>query len=62
MNLDQRRHFQKLFRGTGQMVHELCQAGSYQEGKVHTFFFGAVGDMIEYLYSNSISSAGIVSY
>lgn len=37
MNFDQRRHFQKLFRGTGQMVHELCQAGSYQEGEYQLF-------------------------
>lgn len=33
MHYDQRKHFQKLFRGTGQMVHELCRMGPYQEGK-----------------------------
>lgn len=38
MNFDQRRHFQKLFRGTGQMVHELCQTGPYQEGMSYLLY------------------------
>ncbi|XP_018573831.1 uncharacterized protein LOC108912896 [Anoplophora glabripennis] len=31
MNNEHRRHFKKLFHGTGLMVHELCRNGTYQE-------------------------------
>lgn len=33
MNNEHRRHFKKLFHGTGLMVQELCRNGTYQEGK-----------------------------
>lgn len=31
MSHEHRRHFKKLFHGTGLMVHELCRNGTYQE-------------------------------
>ncbi|XP_066137512.1 uncharacterized protein [Euwallacea fornicatus] len=31
MNLQDRKHFKKLFHGTGEMVNNLCKNGTYQE-------------------------------
>lgn len=31
MNLQQRKHFRKLFHGTASMAHDLCRNGTYQE-------------------------------
>ncbi|XP_037033664.1 uncharacterized protein LOC119072520 isoform X2 [Bradysia coprophila] len=31
MNLHQRTHFNKLYHGTGEVIHELCEDGPYQE-------------------------------
>lgn len=33
MNTDQRAHFNKLYAGTSEMIHQLCQDNAYQEGK-----------------------------
>ena len=32
MSLHQREHFNQLYEGTNQMIHDLCKEGSYQEG------------------------------
>ncbi|ETN58328.1 hypothetical protein AND_010090 [Anopheles darlingi] len=32
MNIHQRDHFNKLYHGTNEVIHELCEEGSYQEG------------------------------
>ncbi|KXJ77013.1 hypothetical protein RP20_CCG008493 [Aedes albopictus] len=32
MNIHQREHFNKLYHGTHEVIHELCQEGPYQEG------------------------------
>lgn len=39
MKLNHRRHFKKLFHGTGMMVHELCNNGTYQDGKSRLVIF-----------------------
>lgn len=33
MNIDHRAHFNKLYAGTAEMVHQLCEDTQYQEGK-----------------------------
>lgn len=33
MNSDQRAHFNKLYAGTAEMIHQLCEDNQYQEGK-----------------------------
>lgn len=32
MNIHQRDHFNKLYHGTNEVIHELCEEGPYQEG------------------------------
>lgn len=36
MTMAQRNHFNKLYHGTGDIVHELCEEGPYQEGTFST--------------------------
>lgn len=32
MNVDQRQHFNLLYHGTGELIHELCEDDQYQKG------------------------------
>ncbi|KFB37730.1 AGAP011666-PA-like protein [Anopheles sinensis] len=32
MNIHQRDHFNKLYHGTNEVIHDLCEEGPYQEG------------------------------
>lgn len=39
MSITQRQHFNKLYQGTSEVIHELCTEGSYQEG-TYVFYYG----------------------
>lgn len=39
MSITQRQHFNKLYQGTSEVIHELCSEGAYQEG-TYVFYYG----------------------
>lgn len=39
MSINQRQHFNKLYQGTSEVIHELCTEGAYQEG-TYVFYYG----------------------
>ena len=52
MSMKQRTHFNKLFHGTGEVIHELCEDGPYQEG---TYVFVNYINLVERLNALTLS-------
>lgn len=51
-SFDRHRHFDKMFRNTARMVHELCTNEHYQTGNFppETFFFSALGLIVNVIF------------
>lgn len=48
MNQEQRNHFNQLYHGTGEVIHELCEDTKYQEG-TYVFLLQKNNHLNEYI-------------